>query len=367
MAEPHGENRVQPIISIEGNSYKSQNQFDVYSRLWTRPALRNLCEIVFIVDSERFSAPRLIFAAASPVFEAMLTNGMRETEAQEIQIKHTDKTCWKLAFRFMYTGCIERPSRETALNILRLAHCFQMTILVDVAESYFCKHILEDTVFSSYHIGDIYSLKNLLSLCEKNLERELVFLSMEDDFKHIPFETIDEILGKKSVMVRSELDIFITIVNWANIPSVYYDEGTGNTDKVKYDYAKTLLRNLKVEKIEPWEIRLAWKYSFLRNCPGIAKDSMKAALYVADLPVAIRPYGLKNPDERKMTILFNIAENEMPNGSWNFDGPIDSPWKVDKINGRKWRLKLYLQGNETTDDNSLYLEISPDSPMSKTL
>lgn len=81
-----------------------------------------LCDVEFLVDGQYFPAHRVIVAAASPVFEAMLTNDMRETNSRVISIGTTDKICWELALRFIYTGGVQIPNEEVAIRLLRLSH-----------------------------------------------------------------------------------------------------------------------------------------------------------------------------------------------------------------------------------------------------
>lgn len=82
-----------------------------------------------------------------------------------------------------------------------------MNTLLNVAESYFCKHILEENVFSPYHFAEEYGLDNFRLNCESKLEKELGALCKERDFKHVSFETIDKILARDSASAQVH-DIF---------------------------------------------------------------------------------------------------------------------------------------------------------------
>jgi len=77
------------------------------------------------------------------------------------------------------------------------------------------------------------------------------------------------------------------------------------------------------------------------------------------------PFWHENPNPRKFTILFNIAEIETPSGTWNTKEPIISPWRTEEKTGIKWRLQVYLQGKEDSADYiAVYLWLSSCSPAS---
>lgn len=159
----------------------------------TAQSLRKLCDVEFLVDSEPFPAHRVVVAAASPVFVKMPTNGMKETGEQEISINDIDKATWRLALDFMYTGCVEIQNGKIASTLARFADEFQMTALLSVAECYFCGHFSSDTVFSLYRLAEECCLKTLKIFYERKLEKEHIALSTEEDFKLLPFKTMDDI------------------------------------------------------------------------------------------------------------------------------------------------------------------------------
>jgi len=307
MSEQHNEEQNQSTVFVEGNAFKNDiGPLNALSQMSTEPSLRNLCDVVFIVEGERFPAHRVVVAASSPVFQVMLTNGMRETSAHEIRIESTDKATWELALRFMYTGYVEIDNREIAFNILRLAHHFEMNALVDIADRYFCMHFTEDGVFELFCLAEKYGLKGLMLICQRKLEKEFTTLSNEQGFKLLSFEVFDEILQKNLLKDASELAKFHAIRIWAGIPIIDDEEDIEITGDMKSEEAKKLLRNLRVDKMEASEIEVARKYPFVYNCHDVFKAFMKQTLSM--LGVGKVAFGHKSPDRHKLTILLNCPE-----------------------------------------------------------
>ena len=55
-------------------------------------------------DGGSVSAHKLIVAAGSPVFHAMLYGNMKESSQKEIELPNIDSSTLKKLFRFIYTG-----------------------------------------------------------------------------------------------------------------------------------------------------------------------------------------------------------------------------------------------------------------------
>ena len=71
-------------------------------------------------DGGSVNGHRLIVAASSPVFHAMLYGNMKESNEKEIELSLVDTETFKALLSFMYTGKIEIDS-ENCLSILEAA------------------------------------------------------------------------------------------------------------------------------------------------------------------------------------------------------------------------------------------------------
>ena len=83
-------------------------------------------------DGGSVSAHRVIVAAGSPVFHAMLYGNMKESSQKEIELTNIDSTILKKLFLFIYIGCAEETLMQ-CLNLMLAADYFGIDALVKLS------------------------------------------------------------------------------------------------------------------------------------------------------------------------------------------------------------------------------------------
>ena len=89
--------------------------------------------MVLRVEGHHFHAHRVILAARSEYFRALLFGGLKESQLAEIELKDTPLGAFKHLLRYIYTGQMSLGSLrdDVILEILGLAHQygFQVNIM----------------------------------------------------------------------------------------------------------------------------------------------------------------------------------------------------------------------------------------------
>lgn len=107
---------------IAAHDYRSQLTFE----LWKKKCFTD-CVIVW-ADAEE-PCHRAVLAAASPVFERMLSSRMEEAVQQRIVIKDVQSEIGQALLRFMYLGELDRDFQKP-IDLLRAAHMYQVEALI---------------------------------------------------------------------------------------------------------------------------------------------------------------------------------------------------------------------------------------------
>nr|CAD2200384.1 unnamed protein product [Meloidogyne enterolobii] len=81
-------------------------------------------DLTLIVEDQRFPVHRVILAARSIYFHAMLFCGMRETNENEITLVDTPADAFKALLKYIYTGKLQLKSLklDLVLDMLGLVH-----------------------------------------------------------------------------------------------------------------------------------------------------------------------------------------------------------------------------------------------------
>jgi hypothetical protein len=100
-----------------------------------------------------FYAHKGILASSSSVFEAMLTNGMKETFEDEIQLCQTNHSAFLSLLTFIYTFEVNIASLCDAENLLALADRFAISHVRDECLRYFRLELNADNVWGIWAIA----------------------------------------------------------------------------------------------------------------------------------------------------------------------------------------------------------------------
>ena len=122
-------------------------------------------DIELVVESEHFYGHRIILAARSEYFRALLYGGLRESQQDNhtIEIKECKSAAFKMLLLYMYTGRISllKEKEEILLDLLGLVHQYGFQQL-ETSLSIYLKSILSlKNVCTIYDTACLYHLKNL--------------------------------------------------------------------------------------------------------------------------------------------------------------------------------------------------------------
>ncbi|ERL86530.1 hypothetical protein D910_05020, partial [Dendroctonus ponderosae] len=81
-------------------------------------------DIVLVVEGQKLHAHKVILAARSDYFRALLYGGLRESNQDEIELPNAPLNAFKVLLKYIYTGhmFLMTMKEEVILDILGLAH-----------------------------------------------------------------------------------------------------------------------------------------------------------------------------------------------------------------------------------------------------
>jgi len=194
-------------------------------------------DMTLVVDSNRFSVHKVILAARSEYFRALLYGGMRESSLNEIELKDTPITAFKHLLKYVYTGHINLSSfkEELIIEILSLAHQYGFVEL-EASISDYLKAILNiKTVCLIYDTSSLFHLSGLAQAALVFMDRHAMEVLNHESFQTLSETSVREVISRDSFCAE-EVDIFRAIAKWsAANPEV--------------DVASTVLREIRLSLI----------------------------------------------------------------------------------------------------------------------
>ena len=216
------------------------------------------CDLTLIVDSVEFNVHKIVLAARSEYFRALLFSGMKESSCSSIEIREVKAACFRLLLQYIYTGkiCLRNEREESLIDLLGVCHQYGFVEL-ERAVSNFLESILDiRNVCSIYDIASLYKLASLQETCAKYEDNSLplsFFLSKCETLtnKRFFFRFIDkhsaQIIKQQSLLQLSceslacilsrdsfsapEIDIFHVIRQWHELHAHNISSSSSSSSK----------------------------------------------------------------------------------------------------------------------------------------
>ncbi|XP_065085350.1 BTB/POZ domain-containing protein 9 [Ochlerotatus camptorhynchus] len=184
-------------------------------------------DVTFIVENEKLPAHRVILAARSEYFRALLYGGLSESTQNEIHLKIPLKA-FKALLKYIYSGnmSLAQMKEENILDTLGLANQYGFTDL-EIAISDYLRQVLSlNNVCAILDAAKLFGLEGLTNVCHAFLDRNAEAILQYETFKTLSQDAICSLLMRDSFFAP-EVQIFQAVHDWCKCNS----EG-GNVDAV---------------------------------------------------------------------------------------------------------------------------------------
>ncbi|XP_014603530.1 PREDICTED: BTB/POZ domain-containing protein 9 isoform X1 [Polistes canadensis] len=175
----------------------------------------NYTDVTLIVSDQRFNGHKIILAARSQYFRALLFGGLKESSQEEIELKGASLAAFKKLFKYIYTGrmSLANQREEVIVDILSLAHQYGFLELESAISDYL-KEILSVKNFCLiFDASRLYQLEFLTKVCYEYVNKHAVEIIHHDSFLQLSPSAINELISCDSFYVP-EIDIFLTVQEW---------------------------------------------------------------------------------------------------------------------------------------------------------
>ncbi|XP_045601854.1 kelch-like protein 20 isoform X2 [Procambarus clarkii] len=175
---------------------------------------RLFTDLVITTRDEVIHAHKVILAAASPYFRAMLSVGLVEGRTQSLVLEDVAGAVLNTVLTYVYTG--RAPlDQHNITNVLTLADYFQIYDLKKLCCYYLKNHLVMETCLSVYEVASLHRCHDLAtdalalgcSQCSQVLGHP-AFLSL------LP-ETLLTLLKQPYLNIESEEELLNAVVRWA--------------------------------------------------------------------------------------------------------------------------------------------------------
>lgn len=214
MADLKREREV--VGSHEKQAFRNFNELKQYEEL---------LDVTLKVNDKEIKAHRIIIAACSPYFRAMLTTGFAESYMSTISLQDCDADSVQVMIDYFYS-CKLVINQDNIEGILATANLFQIPEIVQECAEFMMDEIQLDNCLGIRSLACQYSLTSLQSKADNFISWNFMDLCVEEEFSLIPGQQLDQIISQDSLHVNGEDDVFEALMAW-------YQEDETRIDKNK--------------------------------------------------------------------------------------------------------------------------------------
>lgn len=172
--------------------------------------------MTFIVEGKKLYAHRVILAARSDYFRALLYGGgFVESEQNEINVQVPYKA-FKALLQYVYSGVLSLNKMENTidvLDILGLANQYGFLELEDAISSYLHEILSVDNACSILDSARLFGLNSLIDVCHTFIDRNAVNILKDETFNSISEESLCGLLRRDSFFAP-EVSVYKAVAIW---------------------------------------------------------------------------------------------------------------------------------------------------------
>lgn len=183
-------------------------------------------DVTLIVNNVKFHGHRVILAARSEYFRALLYGGMKESQQNEIELKGTPLSAFKILLKYIYTGymTLANLKEEVILDILGLAHLYGFQELETAISDYLKAVLTIRNVCIIYDMANLFQLMSLAGVCCSYIDKHASEIMQHESFLSLSASALKEMISRHSFCAK-EVDIFMAVCQWIkHNPDADYQE-----------------------------------------------------------------------------------------------------------------------------------------------
>lgn len=196
------------VLEVVGNHEK--DSFSVFHEM---REFDELCDITLKVNGKEIRAHRIVLAACSPYFRAMLTTGFLESNLGTITLQDCEENAVEELVKFLYT-CKLNLNELNVEHVLAAAALFQLQLVVQNCADFLGTLIRIANCLGIQSLAMQYSLSNLESKVTSFINWNFMAVSRESEFVLIPAQQLSKIVRNDRLHVKMEEDVYEAVLRW---------------------------------------------------------------------------------------------------------------------------------------------------------
>ena len=186
---------------------------DAFSVLFQLRQEDNLCDISLKIGDETTRAHRIVLAAASPYFFAMFTGEMLERRQDEVSLYGHEFKALESLVEYCYSGKIGITTKNVQ-NLLVTSSLLQVSAVKDACVEFLQERLHPNNCLGILNFADTFSCLSLSQAADAYAVQNFKHVINSEEFYSLPFEEMAKLLAREDLNIRSEEQVFESVMKW---------------------------------------------------------------------------------------------------------------------------------------------------------
>uniref|UniRef100_A0A7E4UUK8 BTB domain-containing protein n=1 Tax=Panagrellus redivivus TaxID=6233 RepID=A0A7E4UUK8_PANRE len=170
-------------------------------------------DVTIVVQGFSFPAHRLILTQRCTYFKTMLNSGLVESTSNRIEIHEISADGFLVFLEWVYTGLLRFTSIDETLEVIRLAHMYQITEVIDLAANLLKKNFTPENVCNILNEAILLSHAELTRCAVSFVKVRGSEILNLDSFKRLSKDALIMVL-ENGVSEVFYIDVVCAVVGW---------------------------------------------------------------------------------------------------------------------------------------------------------
>ncbi|XP_066996449.1 kelch-like protein 18 isoform X2 [Anabrus simplex] len=172
-----------------------------------------LCDVTLVVESQSFSAHRIVLAATIPYFHAMFTHDMVESKQRDITIQGISSSALESLINFAYSGRVIIENNNVQ-SLMVGASYLQLMKVRDACADFLKRRFHPNNVLGIRSFADRLGCVPLVESADKYIQQYFHDVSISEEYLSLSCTDLLDIVRRDELHVMSEEQVFEAVMRW---------------------------------------------------------------------------------------------------------------------------------------------------------
>lgn len=205
-------------VRSSGSGSSSSSFCDRHARLLLAQINRlragqSFCDVRLEVGPEAFAVHRLVLAASSPYFAALLAGGMKESGRDVVRIAGVEADIFGTLLDFIYTGVVS-IGEHNVQELIVAADMLQLSEVVELCCEFLKGQIDPLNCIGLFQFAEQIACHDLLEFTESYIHAHFLEVQGGEEFLALTKEQLVKILRSEDLSIEDEYQVFVAAMQW---------------------------------------------------------------------------------------------------------------------------------------------------------